>query len=624
MHLTNRQSLLPRRCRGPELTERSQKTEAALDFIYSYPSRSQLRRGKLAKISMDNRKKPAGSSNSGSLVYWSLPFLRQPARVLIVEALPPWWSDTCMVFCDALDNFLSLACSLDGPCRIPLLSLYAISRQQECLLPFVQVRGNLARLRSCVEELRSIPGDGCIRGSARGGELLRQAVLDSLQQFKQYIRHTSTGNQASNNTSVEVTVVTSQPGRGIVHQLEVGLKDVDLVSLKRLLVVQIHSVADCSQDTPSPEATHTEDSLMLGTEVDLLQLDNSVFAMETVLKAWLQEQGGDREHLHLLLPSPLDNPIPVCIKCDMQERLISPALIPLTPNLGVKTESVRDFMPVTKGSTNQSTAPQRLKVIKALRADGLCESVLYGLPLVIRPTTCWQLDWDEMETNHNLFHALCHTLRSRDLFLLLQVEPAQRSTAGGSGVYSHYVLQPSPSLSLLLKPVVSRELLLPCSLPVSTQDPSPETMQIIQGCLSQLDEEFVFNPLSLSSNLYQHLRSRGLLSQPRYPYRVQPAAHRDQSQPLEGPKSTASRQPRQQQNQSRQLGMNSKVRATVAPLPSTSSSSSSSSCSSSMGPPPAKASRPALTLMSSSSGSRRATAPTQQEEDDDGDSMVIL
>uniref|UniRef100_A0A8D3BKF9 Meiosis 1 associated protein n=1 Tax=Scophthalmus maximus TaxID=52904 RepID=A0A8D3BKF9_SCOMX len=114
----------------------------------------------------------------------------QPARVLIVEALPPWWTETSTVLCDALDNFFALACSLDGPCRIPLLSLYALSRQQECLLPFVQVRGNLARLHSCVEELRSIPGEGCIRGAARGGELLRQAVLDSLQQFKQYIRHT--------------------------------------------------------------------------------------------------------------------------------------------------------------------------------------------------------------------------------------------------------------------------------------------------------------------------------------------------------------------------------------------------------------------------------------------------
>lgn len=168
----------------------------------------------------------------------------------------------------------------------------------------------------------------------------------------------------------------------------------------------------------------------------------------------------------------------------------------------------------------------------------MCESVLYGLPLVIRPTTCWQLDWDEIETNHNLFHALCHTLRvcecayslsckqqqqkrsnmtnmwhcfslfqSRNLFLLLQVEPIQRSAAAASGlcecvwrrdvrilrsgvcshifcvcvgVYSHYVLQPSPSLSLLLKPVASRELLLPCSLPVSTQSPPPGAMDTVQ------------------------------------------------------------------------------------------------------------------------------------------------
>lgn len=53
-------------------------------------------------------------------------------------------------------------------------------------------------------------------------------------------------------------MVTSQPGRGIVRQLEMGLKDADLVSLKRLLVVQSYSAADWGQDNPSPEATHTE------------------------------------------------------------------------------------------------------------------------------------------------------------------------------------------------------------------------------------------------------------------------------------------------------------------------------------------------------------------------------
>lgn len=194
------------------------------------------------QMSMEYRRRTGGSSNSGNVIHWSSSFLRQPARVLIVEALPPYWSETSNVICSALDNFLSLACSLDGPPRIPLLSLFVVSRQQECLLPFVvkkkikkdriwfffkvwylilpptpcvflfhqllspffsvqlqQLHGNLARLRSCVAELRSIPGDSCIRGAARAGELLQQAVLDSLQQFKQYIRHSSTTNHTRNN-----------------------------------------------------------------------------------------------------------------------------------------------------------------------------------------------------------------------------------------------------------------------------------------------------------------------------------------------------------------------------------------------------------------------------------------
>lgn len=49
---------------------------------------------------------------------------------------------------------------------------------------------------------------------------------------------------------------------------------------------------------------------MLGTEVDLLKVENNVFAVEMMLKAWLQEQGGDQEHLHLLLPSPMENSTP--------------------------------------------------------------------------------------------------------------------------------------------------------------------------------------------------------------------------------------------------------------------------------------------------------------------------
>lgn len=104
-------------------------------LIFFLSDISYLHRVSGHQVLMDNRSRQAGSSSN--LVYWASSFPRQPARVLVVEALPPAWTDTCAVICDAMDNFLSLACNVEGPCRIPLLSLYAISRQQECLLPFV-------------------------------------------------------------------------------------------------------------------------------------------------------------------------------------------------------------------------------------------------------------------------------------------------------------------------------------------------------------------------------------------------------------------------------------------------------------------------------------------------------
>ncbi|XP_064197972.1 meiosis 1 arrest protein [Anguilla rostrata] len=526
---------------------------------------------------MSFRNKPRGVAAA-----CSSSFSRQPPRVLVVDTAPPWWREVCHSVCEALDGFLTLASSLDGPCRLPLLSLYAVSSHTECLLPLAQVKGNVQRLRSCVEELRSAPREGCV--GARDS-LLQEAVQDSLLQFKQYLRHVTVRGPIS-SSSAEVTVLTSRPAGGVVRQLEAGLKDTDLVSLRRLVVVCIARDNDApsnSPETPLPAGLDPEDSLVLGREVELLQVENDTVALETVFKGWLHDLGGDREHLHLLLPpslqgpgsAPRHTPSPapghtpsaspahdassVCLKCDVQERLLSPALFACTPDLGPNTETVCDFHPPTKGPTNQSAPPHRLTIIKALRADGVCESVLYGLPLIIKPTNCWQLDWDEMEANHQLFHALCHTLRSQGWFLLARCASVSSRGAGvggagavGGALCSYAVLQPSASLSLLLKPVAARELLLPCALSVPSADPPHSALTRIQSSLAQLEEDPVFNPLCLRTNLYPHLRSL----QARSPYPCRTQQRRDTHCPAEG---TATPQ-HGRQSQAR-------ARATVAPLP---------------------------------------------------------
>lgn len=95
----------------------------------------------------------------------------------------------------------------------------------------------MARLHSCVEELRSIPGEGCIKGAARESKMLQQAVLDSLQQFKQFIRHTSTGNQACNNTSVEVNVDGAVYGFKMFFQIIPKFTSFNFDVLKHIILV---------------------------------------------------------------------------------------------------------------------------------------------------------------------------------------------------------------------------------------------------------------------------------------------------------------------------------------------------------------------------------------------------
>lgn len=62
---------------------------------------------------------------------------QQPPRLLIVHISLPSWADICSNLCEAMQNFFSLACSLMGPSRMSLFSLYMVQNQHECILPFV-------------------------------------------------------------------------------------------------------------------------------------------------------------------------------------------------------------------------------------------------------------------------------------------------------------------------------------------------------------------------------------------------------------------------------------------------------------------------------------------------------
>ncbi|XP_039189869.1 meiosis 1 arrest protein isoform X2 [Crotalus tigris] len=472
---------------------------------------------------------------------------RQPPRILVVDIHPPHWDHTCHKLCEALENVFCLACSLTGPPRIPSFSLYVVQNQQECLLPFVALKGGFARLQSCFGELGALPREGVLQPKE---DAVVQAVLDGLQQFKQYTGQGMAGACLS-SSSVEITILTSQPSRKIANQLDAGLQGIDLVSLHQLQVVEISqqavqelSRAEWGRDVPS--SSSGESATTLNTEVDLHTVENDVVALEDFFKAWLHGHAPDQEHLHLLLParttscSGAPSSDAAWLKCDVQERFLSPAQLPAAceGGAGGMDNAASPFWMAP------GLAPRRLRILRALKADGICASLLFGLPLVLRATSCWQLSWDELEANQQNFQAFCHCLRwhlahwhrsslargwqensqhnaqgtgfvfqKRKWLLLAKYEAwGGPDLSGRLSVGTLQVLLPSDSSTLLLRPVVARELLLPCSFPPLPADLPEAALAEVEGVLSGLELEASYDPLLGNGHLYQALkRSLGRL-----------------------------------------------------------------------------------------------------------------
>ncbi|CAI8023080.1 Meiosis 1 arrest protein [Geodia barretti] len=74
--------------------------------------------------------------------------------------------------------------------------------------------------------------------------------------------------------------------------------------------------------------------------------------------------------------------------------------------------------PHTAKVSNAALTPQlpvyKLRAEALVQPEGVCESVLFGMPLSLRPTACWRLDWEELERNQGWFTALCRSSNKRE------------------------------------------------------------------------------------------------------------------------------------------------------------------------------------------------------------------
>ncbi|XP_075427854.1 meiosis 1 arrest protein [Ascaphus truei] len=245
----------------------------------------------------------------------------------------------------------------------------------------------------------------------------------------------------------------------------------------------------------------------------------------------------------------------VCVMCDVQQRLVNPELL-----LGGH-ESRRA---APSRAPSSGGGPQTLRVLRAVSSQGVCGSVLYGLPSILTPTACWELDWEELETNQENFHALCHCLQTRELSLLACSTGRSLSPGWGPPVLSHFMVSASDSAALLLRPVAVRELILPADVSTRTLPPRDNALRRAEDALRSLDVDPVYNPLLVTCNLYRQLQgvlTRPPMLRPQWPQPQGPMSHVTALRGTQQRGSTGGGQSRQV------LLRHSKARATVAPLP---------------------------------------------------------
>ncbi|XP_071982595.1 meiosis 1 arrest protein isoform X2 [Engystomops pustulosus] len=399
-------------------------------------------------------------------------------HVLVVDVGPPGWAAVKSVLCEALRNVLCLAASAAHPGE--RISVYTVRDRHQCLLPLLEMRGNLCRLQRCLSELQAIAleGSGAVRVPS-----LSLAVLDALQQNRQRMQHGSSGAAGG---FVEVTIVSTRPRCDLLHDLDRGLKEGDLSTLRRLLL--LHVSCDVEENRLEPEMSPDQGAHVY--DIDFHAILPDVLSLEIFLKSWLLESNGEKEKCQLIFPAGAQ----LEIMCDMSRPLLDPGLL----------HGAEDEMCPRGQVLTSARVTQEYRVIRAVSSPGVCGSMFYGLPAILTPTACWELDWEQLEANQDNFHALCHSLQSQQLSLV--ASSVLRDSSCAPPVMSHVLVSASASAALLLRTIAVRELILLTRVPTLPAAMAQHALHRVQDALGRLEAEPVYNPLQISSNLYRHLQ----------------------------------------------------------------------------------------------------------------------
>ncbi|XP_076331528.1 meiosis 1 arrest protein-like [Tachypleus tridentatus] len=192
--------------------------------------------------------------------------------------------------------------------------------------------------------------------------------------------------------------------------------------------------------------------------------------------------------------------------------MINPEIVPFSSQffLSLDTSFTQTANSSQAKNITKKVPVYDLEIESTIKISGLCDSVLFGLPVIIFATRCWKMEWEELESNQKQFVALNNLLKEQDVVLLARRQAKLYiSNAGSRGrpPNGYYVIFPSNNQSMLIKSIITKEFLLPNVMGCVTEEitPSEEAKTRVSDYLKNVECWETYNPLSVSCGLYSHL-----------------------------------------------------------------------------------------------------------------------
>ncbi|XP_062579160.1 meiosis 1 arrest protein-like [Saccostrea cucullata] len=441
---------------------------------------------------------------------------KQPARILLVD-INGFLHDSAMVdgIAEAMNDFFSVACNIGGPSRMPLFGIVAFLSYPEILLPLSHVKSNYARIQSAIKDLQSSLNGRNMASETEG--TVTRAIEEACKQFKRQMLQNSLQIRGVLQ-QVEIILLTTRPPRKMQQEIEEALDKSDLTNLKRVQLVIVDSWSTDLGDSQSSTVSCNSPASGL---IDVLHVDGESQSLHNFFNAWLLDFNTDSEHLHLILPGEsLSESENITIRCDLQERMLNPAQLPYYEQFTVHSESTSmKTFPTQSKASGMCIPIHRIAITDMIPLQNVCESIVFGVPLILQATSCWKLEWEELEKNQQQFKALCYILMEKEMALVGQVKSPNPCISGNNRTIKNlqtpeekpcgwYLFLPAPNGTLLVKGIAAKELLLPYTGTSTMDDISDDALEDMRASFEKLPVLDNFNPLNRPSGLYECLKTK--------------------------------------------------------------------------------------------------------------------